>query len=179
MRFSDYFRGYRRTMTSPLPPEEVARRINEATISRFVLFNEGTIGWARSGRLRLKYRQRFFHYDAKPILAGRIVATRAGSRIDLNFRAPGWAYVFYPFWFAALLMLVLLVTFGPLTTTGDQRATFATTFLFLLGFPVLLHFLGTAKSDAKLEALTGFLARVAQARIETTARVEERAKYGW
>ena len=175
----DYFRGYRSTMTSPLPPDEVARRINEATISRFVLFNEGTIGWARAGRLRLKYRQRFFHYDAKPILAGRIVPDKAGSRLDLNFRAPGWAYAFYPFWFAALLMMVLVVTFGRLAITGEQSAIFAASFLFLFGFPVLLHFLGTTKSESEREALTGFLARVAQARVESTARVEERAKYGW
>ena len=166
-------------MTSPLPPHEVERRINEATISRFVLFTEGTIGWARLGRLRLKYRQRFFHYDSKPILAGRIVADKAGSRFDLNFRAPGWAYVFYPFWYVALLLMVLLVTFGPPTISGEQRAVFAATFFFFFGFPFLLHFLGTAKSESELEALTGFLARVAQARVEKTARVEERAKYGW
>ena len=57
MRLGDYLRGYRRTMTSSLPPREVERRINAAAMSILWPVGAGVAGWARFGWLNLKVRE--------------------------------------------------------------------------------------------------------------------------
>ena len=88
---------------SPLAREEVARRINDATAPASGVFGRGIFGWARFGRLRLRVRDGWWMYRAKPVLAGRIEEAGRGSRLRLNHRAPIWVPAFLLVWYPILV----------------------------------------------------------------------------
>ena len=155
------------TVRSPLPPEDVERRINEEAGSRWNPFQSGVVGGALAGRIRLRVR-RFFRNDWKPILAGRISSEGGGSRIELAYRAPRWALPFALLWFAiVILMSVTMVAQG----MGSEDAWIAAIILpaFYL-IPVLAYILGTWGAETECELLLHFIARVTDAQIENRPR---------
>ena len=165
MRLGDYLRGIRLTMTSPLPPHELERRINEATVSRFLPFSKGVSGWARFSRLRLRHRRRMRN-DGQAVLAGRITEGNRGSHLDLRYGAPLPILVFFAFWYAILLGLVLpFLLFGPESTTSSPADTWLiTAFIAFFGiFPLALLFFFRMSADDDLAALVAFLEREVQA----------------
>jgi hypothetical protein len=166
MRLVDYFRGYRRTMTSPLPPHAVEQRINESTVSLWNFFREGVTGWARYGSIRLKYRRRFWDYSGKPILAGRIAPHRKGSRLELHYRPMLSTYVLLPFY-----LLVLLFGFVAMIAFGRLAELYGALFMLFwlgggLGFPLIMHRVGTADCDAQFGKMIDFIEQHAEARQE-------------
>lgn len=84
--------------------------------------------------------------------------------MDLIYRAPLWAHVFYTVWYSALVAVAVPVFM--LTTNADVRVpdkvfTLAV-FFSLTAFPLLLHAFGTRDSDRELDALLRFLREKAQ-----------------
>jgi hypothetical protein len=163
MRISDYFGGQRFTFVTRMSPGEVEARINEASGSVYNPFGKGVIGWARWGRLRLRYvRHRFFHYNGQPVLAGQILADRAGSRIELIYRAPLPIYAFMPIWYLLLGFASLMVAVAPAQDGGGWP--FFLPFLIGLGaLPILFHYAFTMRADDDLQAMFGFLRKEAGA----------------
>ena len=165
MRLRDYFRGYRVVMQSRLRREDLEQRVRATLVPRFRPFTEGVAGWARRGRVSLQYRPRFFGYKMYPVLAGRFSDELGPTRLTLRFRAPIGAYLFFAWWYGALIMMVALLIvqgFPGLDTAGDKAlAAFALVFFGL--FPLLLHYLGTRRADEHLDRLIQFLEREGEA----------------
>ena len=166
MRLRDYFRGLAVELESPLSPDELERRINAATVSRWRSFAMGAVGGARSGRVRLRYRPRFFEYNMTPVLVGRIEPARRGSVLRLRYRGPTGALIFFPLFYVTLAALLGLAFFGKFEggVSGTQVIPLSTILIFLL-FPLGLHYLGTRSAAAHLQALIDYLERAAEARL--------------
>jgi len=167
MRIADYYRGTSLDLAAHLPPEEVERRINDATSSAFSPFATGVTGWAASGRIRLQLRRSaFFRNNAKPILAGTIRADRSGSRLDLRYRGPLPTLFFFPVWY-----LILLVATALFLATGTEPVTrpFPEWYLPLmvplfLFAPMLVMVLALRGADAELDELVALLKTEAAAK---------------
>ncbi len=94
MEFRKYFEGERIRLYSPLPAKIVAERVNAEAGSPFWPFKIGVVGRIWKGHVRLRLSSSPFEYNAKPVLAGRLVDRFGGSRFDLVYRAPAGAVVF-------------------------------------------------------------------------------------
>ena len=165
MRLRDYFRGEAVELESRLRRDELQDRIEAATVSRWTLFEQGVVGWARCGRIRLRFRPRLVQYRMGPILAGSIDDSSGPSRLHLRFRAPGSAYVFFALWYAFMLVFLGFVLFGdvPAPAPGAERLMPPLLlFLFLLA-PLGIHYLGTRDAPAQLAELVKFLEEKAEA----------------
>jgi hypothetical protein len=168
MRLVDYFFGIRRQLRSPTSARIVADRINEAAGSAFWPLTTGVVGGVLSGHLRLRVKSSFFEYNAKPVLCGRLRELPSGSSMDLSYRAPAWIYPFYLFWYG-FLGLIFLMMLGQVGTRnpdlqGEALSTiWVVLILFLIG-PIVLHYVGTSRSNEDLECLLDFLAEQADAR---------------
>jgi len=167
MRFVDYFFGMRRQLRSPTSARIVADRINGAAGSVLWPFTTGVVGGVLSGHLRLRFRSSPFEYNAKPVLSGRLWETPNGSSLDLNYRAPAWVYAFYLFWYG-FLALVLLMMFGQIgvRTPDLQSAELSRVWALLISLliaPVVMHYVGTRRSNEDFERLMDFLAEQADA----------------
>lgn len=161
MELIAYFRGQPVRLHSPLRPEEVAARINAEAKSIFWIFSSGVVGGARLGHVRLRVRSSPFEYNAKPVLAGRIVGDGQGSEIRLRYRAPIAIYLFYLMWYGFLLALALTMPFN-----GRLEISMWEFLLLLVAFaamPLIMHAIGTAGSDRDLEQLEAFLLEEVQA----------------
>ena len=169
MRLRDYFRGRRLVMQSRLRREELEQRIRARLLPRFRPFVEGVSGSARWGRLRLKYHPRLFEYNMGPVLVGRIDDQFGPARLDLRFRAPNAAYVFFVLWYVGFSILAIVAWSGRLEADG-QSVWAKTTLLFLLLFPLGLHYLGMRNSEAHLAKLIEFLEREAEAKLVEDGR---------
>lgn len=158
-RLRDYFAGRRLSLAARLSPAEVEGRINAAATSIWRPFATGTIGWARFGVLRLRYRRSvLFAYNAKPVLAGRISPSGSGSRIDLNYRAPMPMYVAFPLWYAALALIAVTVLSAP-GARAPERLILGSILLVVSLVPIGFHYLGTASAEADFDELIAFLGR--------------------
>jgi hypothetical protein len=109
MRPDLYLRGVRLRLQSPLAPNDIAARVNQAVAPSVTFDPEVVAGGVRNGHLHLRYQRNLFDYNAKPSLAGNVVASGTGSFLDLRFRAPAWAIVFLLAWYAAMLLVGLSV----------------------------------------------------------------------
>ena len=166
MRIRDYLRGYRVVIQSRLRADEVQRRINAATISSWPPFASGVAGWAHFGRIRLRYRPGFFDYNAGPILAGRIADELGPTQLRLRFRAPLPACFFFAIWygFFSIFLIVFLLDGAASTTSTADLSTGIGMFLVFLIAPIVIHYVGTRKSDAYFEKIITFLEDVAEAK---------------
>ena len=165
MRLGDYLRGHRFVMQTPLAREEAERRVGDATASASGAFGRGISGWARYGRLRLRVRDGWWMYRAKPVLAGRIEAADRGSRLRLNHRAPIWVRAFLLVWYPILVTSAVgMVSEGKLgAAAASDLAVAASVLAVMLIAPLLVLHLASARSASDLVALTAFLEREAQA----------------
>jgi len=166
MRLGDYLRGRRFVMQTPLAREEVARRIGEATAPASGVFGRGIFGWARFGRLRLRVRDGWWMYRAKPVLAGRIEAIGRGSRLRLNHRAPLWIPAFLIVWYPILIASAVgMISEGKLGAAAASDVAIAASVLaVMLVAPLVTFHLASARSESDLLALTAFLEREVEAR---------------
>ncbi|MBS0476372.1 MAG: hypothetical protein JSR28_14665 [Proteobacteria bacterium] len=163
MKIADYFFGIPLQLRSSSEPLVVAARINAAAGSMFWPFNTGIVGGVWSGHLRLRYCSSIFEYNAKPVLAGRVIPTTNGSLLKLRYRAPVWIYGFYVIWYFSLVFFSASFASGtwePDFTTGDKSAT-----ILILGglslTPLALHAIGTHNSKKELDSILDFLSRMA------------------
>lgn len=162
MRLRDYFGGRRFSLATRLPPEEVERQINSAAASIFSPVASGVIGWARFGRVRLRYRAGIFSYNGKPILAGRIVPDRSGARLELNYRAQLPLYVGFPLWYLAYSALLLVFLVGGDWAPGIGLPEKIGIVLFALAIgaaPIAVHYFATRNAEEELAILVDFLRR--------------------
>jgi hypothetical protein len=167
MRLADYFFGVRRQLHSPAPPRIIADRINAAAGSALWPFTSGVVGGVWLGHLRLRFRTSLFEYNAKPVLVGRVRETPSGSCLHLNYRAPAWVYAFDLVWygflgFVVLLMLGQVGARNPDLQAGELFTAWAILILLLIA-PLVMHYLGTRRSNEDLECLLEFLSRQANA----------------
>jgi hypothetical protein len=159
-RIRDYFVGRRLRLATRLPPDEAARRINDGAASILSPFATGVIGWARFGRIRLRYRRSlWWRSDARPILAGRIRADRGGSLIHLNYRGPLPLIVFLPFWYAALVLMAVVFLASVLSSGVETAFVFAFPLMLvvMLIFPAALVRFSLTRADADFEEMLAFL----------------------
>ena len=172
MRLRDYFQGQPIVMQSRLRPDELERRINDATISRWGPFEKGVVGWARFGRIRLRFRPLFFEYNMSPILAGRIDDSSGPTRLLLSWRAPLPAYVFFALWYGFALLFLAFLLFGgaSLDAQGGERLVPPLLLLLLALAPLGLHYLGTRNADAHLAELVSFVEKAGEAKVVSRGR---------
>ena len=166
MRLGDYLRGHRIVMETPLARDDVERRIGDATASASGAFGRGIFGWARFGRLRLRVRDGWWMYRAKPVLAGRIEATGRGSRLRLNHRAPLWVPAFLLVWYPVFLASAVgMISEGKLGAAAAADVAIAVSVLaVMLVAPLVTFHLASARSNSDLLALIAFLEREVEAR---------------
>jgi hypothetical protein len=165
MRLRDYFRGYSIELQSRHGREEVERRINAAALPLLAPFRQGVAGWARFGRLRLRYRSRFFSYDGAPILVGRLNDESGRTRLRLRFRAPLPIYLFFAMWYAFCLFFLaaFLVTGLDEVRPGEAAVAIGACLLLML-FPLGMHYSGTRRADEHFATLVAFLEEQAEAK---------------
>lgn len=158
MRLSDYYRGLPLNLRTPLPPDEVVRRIGTAVASPLRPFATGMIGYATLHRLHLRYRPSLFSYKAMPVLAGAIRAEQ-GSLLLLKYRGHLATRLAFPF-----AMVVVLLALSIVMASGaaaDMPAWgIGLVFLFMLlavTLPLLIHAFLIRNAEANLEHLADFL----------------------
>ena len=171
MRLIDYFVGQQVRLRSPLSAQTAAERINAAASNSifrfgpFAPFRTGVIGRVWWGHLRLRVRSSLFMYNAKPILAGRLVDAPPGSELRLRYRAPAWCYFYYPFWYLVILGLAIgfsIAGFEP-QVTGSEKMTLAAMLVAFFFLPLIVHAIGTRRSEEELAEMFAFLAEHAGA----------------
>lgn len=155
----DYFAGQRLQLRSPLPARTAAQRINDAAGSMLWPFAMGVVGGVWLGNIRLQYRSSPFEYNAKPVLAGRLQDLASGSTLELRYRAPLWVYGFYFVWylFLSLVGVVLIGNGWAPDMTSAEKAMAVGTIVLLLVVPIVLHAVGTRRSDDELATILDFV----------------------
>ena len=123
----------------------------------------GPVGGVRWGRVKLRYTRSLFDYNAKPILVGPMERTATGTLMRLVYRGQTWSRIFYVFWYVALTLF--LVGFAKAGTEPPlEWAERLMPFAIIAGLalaPIILHIIGTRRSDDELGELIEFLERVA------------------
>ncbi len=153
MRLRDYFGGVKISLHSPLRPQEVSNRVNCDARSPFWPFSIGTVGGVFMGRLRLWERSSaFFDYNAKPLLAARLVERTDGTTIEATYRAPVVAYVFFPVWYGFLAADV-----GSFRFVDISEVLTVVPLLIFGALPVALHYMCTRDADSDLHLILRFL----------------------
>lgn len=159
MRFGEYLRGRPVLMVSPLPPAELAARINAEADSIFNPIGVGVIGHVRLGRLHLHRRAWVsYHRAMKPALTGAVCANGTGSRLRLRYGAPFLFFLSVPmvFFLAGYTMWILGTPRLPLF--------FAYFLAAFLGMKLLSAAWALRGAEADLSALIEFLEETAEAR---------------
>ena len=167
MKFKDYFLGRTLVLSSPLPPGEVQSRIDKAAISSLLPFQFGTVGWSRLRAFRLRQRTSLIDYNAKPMLVGRLVEDRDGTRIEANFGATFWMKAFFVWWYAILVVFFVgAIALGPFQGEDGEAVYFPYLFIPLFAVsPLAMHYALTRGAEYDLEELLAFLEDVANARL--------------
>ena len=168
MRIADYYFGQRIVLKSPHSVSEVTERINRATPYWFSIFSNGVKGGIWFTRLRLSHTRDWkFDYNAKPVLAGRVVSTFYGTELKACYRGPTFARLFFIFWYVVLTFVAGVLLIDWLDNALEPGGWLGLPVLVaLLIFPVFLHKLGTRRSDEDLKAILAFLDDAAQFTVE-------------
>ena len=146
MRLDLYLLGPKFRLSSPLTPEALAKRINDAAVSPLNLYPQIVKGGVSGGCLHLSYQRNLFDYNAKPALAGLVVGTDEGAILDLRFRSPLWFMALLVVWYFGLLTVAL---------TADRQLP-PGFWAFLVG-PIAFHLICTIRADDDLDELLSFL----------------------
>ena len=160
MRLSDYFLGQHLELRSRLSPATLAARISRAARSGFWPFATGVVGGVWDGHVRLRYRRSILEYNAKPVLSGRLRETPDGCIIELRYRAPIWAYVFFCVWYLLILVFALRLLTGGWApgVTAEVKIEASVMLGALAAAPLIFHALGTRRSGEELAKIMDFLA---------------------
>jgi hypothetical protein len=103
-------------------------------------------------------------HNLKPILAGRLSDAPPGSDLRLRYRAPGWIYIFYLFWYLMFIRLAILSVGGfDAEATNSDKVTGVVVLAFFFVWPPILHAFVTMRSDEELSKILDFLAEHAEA----------------
>lgn len=160
MRLGDYYRGLPLRLATRLPPEEVARQINDAIPSPLRPFALGIVGRARLGRLHLRYRASFFTYDGMPMLTGPIEAHRSGSLLQLKYRGRLATRIAFPLSFLLIGCLALTFAIGGGWAPGieaGEKALQAFVLVVVAILPLGIHMFAIRNAEAHFEKLADFL----------------------
>jgi hypothetical protein len=169
MRLTEYYRGLPLNLTTRLPPEEVARRINDTLPSPFRPFATGIVGRARAGRLKLFYRSGLFGYNGMPILTGPIEPHPSGTLLRLLYRGRLSARLAFPLAFLAVgLGAILSIVLGG--GRGDPdfgpwlALLLAAVAVVVMALPIAIHAFAIRNAEAQLAAMAAFLRTALDAR---------------
>jgi len=159
MRLRDYYRGLPLRLTSALPPDDAARRINEALASPLQPFATGVLGRVSAGHLSLRYRPGLFAYRDMPILTGPITALGGGSLLTLCFRGRGVTraafFIGYAVMAAMVLAWIIAGEWHPGIGRGERALIIALSTTAL--FPLLIHVIAIRSGEVHLAKLAAFL----------------------
>jgi len=158
MRLGDYYRGLPLNLRTPLPPDEVARRIGGAISSPMRPFATGIIGSVRPGRLQLRYKPSLFGYDGMPVLAGPIRAEQ-GSLLLLRYRGRLSARLAFPLAFMMVAVAIgIVVASGALAGSPAWAKALIPFFMLLaVALPLLIHAFFIRNAEADMAHLAAFL----------------------
>lgn len=169
MKVSEYLKGRRVRLVSPLDPDAVQAAINAHTRSGFQPFGKGVAGWARLGRVRLRYKAGYFDYNAKPVLIGRIENDMGRTRLELSYRAPLKVYGFLLLWLFLFMLPWNLLSYALTQSPTLSGIAFELgLFLLYLVTPLLVHWFGTMDADEELGHMLEFLRQHAMAEAAPT-----------
>lgn len=175
MRLGDYFRGLPLNLRTPLPPDEVARRIGAAISSPLRPFATGIVGYAPVGRLHLRLRRSLFSYNGMPVLAGPVRAERGGSLLLLKYRGHLATRLAFPLAFlvvgAAVLVFLASGAQSP-DIAPWQMALILFALILGMALPFGIHAFFIRNAEADFETLADFLRNGLDAK-------EVRAPPGW
>ncbi len=165
------FLGKTLHLESPLRPQEVVDKVNEAFRSTFLSGDPAADIWgfAWGSRLWLRVRQHKVGYNARLKLRGRIFAAPGGSKLVLRFRPPLWFYLFMLLWFG------IMGLWADALLDESDHGQLGMWLLWAAAFfgPILLHLLATREAERDLAALLAFLERLVSARARTTDSLGE------
>jgi hypothetical protein len=164
MNLGDVLLGRRIVLRSPLPTEEVARRINAATGSIFNPVASGVSGWTCVGILSLHWSVPLLNGYQK-YLVGRMVNEDGATSIRARFGVHPLAKVFLLFWYGLLLLFSLILA-SAFHSQGPQTGNEGFDLLILAvlaGTPLMVLYFFGRDADRELEAILDMLADAAQA----------------
>jgi hypothetical protein len=164
MNLGDLLLGKRVVLRSPLPAEEVARRINAATGSIFNPIASGVSGWVLAGFLSLHWSVPLLNGPQKHLL-GRLVADGASTEIRARFGLHPAYLAFFLLWYGFILLMSLGLV-SAILRHGPQTGFEALGLLVLTVFtaiPPLMLYLFNRNSDRELQAMLDLLADGPQA----------------
>ena len=162
MKLSEYFKGQKVIARSSLSPGEVKARINEATPLVPWPWTVGISGRVVGRSVRMNYRTGLIDYNAKPVLAGRLHDDLGATRLEAKFRAPAFAYLFFPFWYFVLLMMGSVMLMSAPSDHSEPEAWIFFPMLCLFAIaPIVMHYLFNRNSADQLEEILLFLGNTA------------------
>lgn len=165
MQMSELLLGRRVTLYSPLPADEIQRKINSSTGSMLWPFCcDKIIGGVALGFIRLAYQSSPIEYNAKSLLSGRLRADRAGTLISARFGVSALMKVGFAFYYLVLGLIISTLLLEPSKIEPGQETTVPIFFTAFLAMPVILHLLFTRNSAADLERIVRFLDQQVQAK---------------
>lgn len=172
MRLTEYYRGLPLNLTTRLPPEEAARRLNAALPSPFRPFATGIVGRARPGRVKLFYRGSLLGYNGMPILTGPMELHPRGTLLRLLYRGRLATRLAFPLAFVLAGLGVGVGVGAYLATGGGEAASalgpgfaamMALALLVCLALPLAIHIFLIRNAEARLAIMADFLRRTLDA----------------
>ncbi len=124
------------TASIPLPPGEVARRI-QPRLLRPGFLRAGIKGTATPTKLNLAYVHRFSHNAYQPFLYADLLCTAQGTAIQGCFRLHPFTRGFTYFTFLVILLCATVSAHLALTSSSSSRAPWAVALFFVAA---VLHF---------------------------------------
>ena len=147
-------------LTTALPPDEVARRINGMIASPLQPFATGILGRASAGHLALRYRAGLFAYKGMPMLTGPITARGSGSLLALRYRGRATTLAAFPIGYAVIAAMVVAWAIWGQCAPGispQQKALLIAILIIFPNLPLLIHVVGIRNGEAHLAKLAAFL----------------------
>lgn len=159
MRLGDYYRGLPLNLRTPLPPDEVARRIDGAISSPMNPFASGIVGYARIGRMQLRLRKSIFAYNAMPVLAGPVRTEGSGSLLLLKYRGHLATRLAFPLAFLMVgLGVLVFVATGPSQGVASwQLVPILAALAVFMTLPLTIHRFMIRNAEADMAQLAAFL----------------------
>ncbi len=177
MELKDYLLGKRIVLHSPLRPDEIARRINEASNSVFSPFSRGVAGWSKLRRVSLRWKLSFFDDGYRSKLWGRLEESDRFTTLHARYGAARSMRIFLVFWYA-VLALMLAASIGALTSGRDdawETLLFLVALLFFGAFPLLLAAIFNRNSEQHLRQILAFL----EAEAQLTTNLPDKRRKRW
>jgi hypothetical protein len=166
MKLSEYFFGRTVRIASQLEPAIIEDFINESAGSTLWPFSSGMVGWARFGFVRLRYQNSPLNSHILPILTGPLREKDGGSMLELVYRAPAFAYVFFLLWYLFVSLgtiLSLPIRYDPTAQAADILSLFGMLLFFWI-LPILYFKFVIRKANIGFDVMVDFLVNNLEAR---------------